>query len=50
MLKENGLELSIEKDYESNDTHNVYITEQIPNAGISVKKGSNVYIKCENKE
>ena len=44
-VKELGLELSIENDSEELDKENTVITEQTPKEGITVKKGSKVYIK-----
>lgn len=43
ILKESGLECVIEVDTE--DEENTYVKEQIPNAGITVNKGSKIYIK-----
>ena len=45
ILKENGLEISIENDSEELDKENTFVTEQTPNAGITINKGSKVYIK-----
>ena len=45
ILKENGLEINIENNSEELDKENTYVTEQIPNAGIMVNKGSKVYVK-----
>lgn len=50
VLKENGLGISSDNNYDDSNKESIFITEQIPNAGINVKKGSNVYIKCETKE
>ena len=47
ILKENGLKLNLQNDYEASNKEEIFITEQIPNAGINVKKGSNIYIKCD---
>ncbi len=47
ILKENGLKLNLQNDYEDSNKEEIFITEQIPNAGINVKKGSNIYIKCD---
>lgn len=49
-LKENGLGISSDSNYDDSNKESIFITEQIPNAGINVKKGSNVYIKCESEE
>ncbi len=43
ILKESGLECVMEVDTE--DEENTYVKEQIPNAGITVNKGSKIYIK-----
>ena len=43
--KENGVELVNENETEELDKQNVVITEQIPNAGITIKKGSKIYVK-----
>lgn len=45
ILKENELEISIDNDSEELDKENTYIKEQIPNAGILIKKGNKVYVK-----
>lgn len=45
MLKESGLELSIENQTEELDKENTIISEQVPSAGIIVRKGSKVSIK-----
>ncbi len=44
-LKESGLELVIENDTEELDKDNTAVKEQVPNAGITVNKGSKVHIK-----
>lgn len=46
-LKESGLELVIENDTEELDKDNTAVKEQVPNAGITVNKGSKVHIKYE---
>ena len=45
ILKENGLEVVLENADETIDKKNVYVKEQMPNAGITVNKGSKIYIK-----
>ena len=45
MVKEFGLELNIENDSEELDKENIIVTEQTPKEGITVNKGSKVYIK-----
>ena len=45
ILKESGLELNIEIEIEELDKENTVIKEQLPNAGIIVKKGSKVIVK-----
>lgn len=45
ILKENGLEICIENETEEIDKENTTVLEQIPKAGIEIKKGNKVYIK-----
>ena len=45
VIKELGLELSIENDSEEIDKENTVVTEQTPKEGITVNKGSKLYIK-----
>lgn len=48
ILKENNLEMVIENNQDEQseiDKENTFITEQTPNAGIVINKGSKVYIK-----
>ena len=45
VVKELGLELNIENDSEDIDKENTVVTEQTPKEGITVNKGSKVYIK-----
>ena len=45
ILKENGLELQLENETEELDNENTIIKEQTPKAGITIKKGSKIYIK-----
>ena len=44
-VKELGLELNIENDSEELDKENTIITEQTPKEGITINKGSKIYIK-----
>lgn len=44
-VKELGLELNIENDLEELDKDNIVVTEQTPKEGITVNKGSKVYVK-----
>lgn len=45
ILKESGLELIIEDETENLDYENTVVEEQIPRPGITVNKGSKVYVK-----
>lgn len=47
LLKESGLEIIIENETEELDKENTVVKEQIPNAGITVNKGSKVHIKYQ---
>lgn len=47
ILKDSGLETVIENEKEELDKENTYVKEQMPKAGISVKKGSKNYISYE---
>lgn len=47
IAKENGVELVIENEVEELDKQTVTVKEQIPNAGITIKKGSKIYVKYE---
>ncbi len=47
IAKETEIELVIKNETEELDKHNVIIREQIPNAGITIQKGSKVYIEYE---
>ena len=47
MAKESGVELVIENLTEELDKQSVVVKEQIPKAGITIKKGSKIYIKYE---
>ena len=44
-VKELGLEFNIENNSEELDKENTIVTEQTPKEGITVNKGSKVYIK-----
>ena len=44
-VKELGLELKVENDSEELDKENTIITEQSPKEGVTVNKGSNLYVK-----
>lgn len=44
-VKELGLEVNIENDSEELDKENTIITEQTPKEGITINKGSKIYIK-----
>ena len=45
MAKESEVELVIEKEEEELDKQNTIVKEQVPKAGIIIKKGSKVYVK-----
>ena len=47
IAKENEIELVIENEKEEMDKQNIIVKEQIPRAGIKIKKGSKIYIKYE---
>ena len=47
IAKENGIELVIENLTEELDKQSVVVKEQTPKAGITIKKGSKIYIKYE---
>lgn len=47
LAKENEIELVIENEEEGLDKQNVIIKEQIPKAGITIKKGSKIYVTYE---
>ena len=44
IVKENGIELVIENEMEGLDKVNTLVKEQVPKAGITIKKGSKIYI------
>ena len=45
IAKENEVELVIENETEELDKQNTMVKEQVPKAGIIIKKGSKVYVK-----
>lgn len=45
IAKENEIELVIENEVEELDKQSATVKEQIPKAGITIKKGSKLYIK-----
>lgn len=45
ILKDVGLEISIEKETEGLDMENTFVKEQTPKSGINVKNGSKVYVE-----
>lgn len=45
IAKENEVELVIENETEELDKQNIIVKEQVPKAGIIIKKGSKVYVK-----
>ncbi len=45
ITKENQLELVIENETEELDQQNTIIKEQVPKAGIMIKKGSKIYVE-----
>ncbi len=47
MAKENEIELVIENESEDLEGQNTIVKEQTPKAGITIKKGSKIYIKIE---
>jgi len=47
MVKEEGVELVIENETEELDKQNITVKRQIPNAGITIQKGSKIYIAYE---
>lgn len=48
IVKDIGLELSIEDDTDKLDKDNTIIVEQIPKEGINIKKGNKIYLKIKN--
>lgn len=49
IAKENEIELVIENEAEELDKNSIVVKKQIPNAGITIKKGSKIYIEYEYK-
>lgn len=47
IAKENEIELVIEDEIEEMEKENVMVKEQIPKAGIRIKKGSKIYVRYE---
>lgn len=47
LAKENGVELVIQNEVEELDKNSAIIKEQIPKAGITIQKGSKIYIEYE---
>ncbi len=47
IVKESEIELVIEEETEELDKQNVMVKEQVPKAGIMIKKGSKIYAKWE---
>lgn len=45
ILKDSGLEMVMENQTEKLDKENTFIEEQTPKAGITVNKGSKIYVK-----
>ena len=45
IAKENEVELVIENETEELDKQNTMVKEQVPKAGIIIKRGSKVYVK-----
>ena len=45
IMKENGLELSIQNEEENLDKDNTVIKSQVPSAGIVINKGNKVYVE-----
>lgn len=47
IVKKSGLELVIENETEELDKKEITVKKQIPNTGITIKKGSKIYITYE---
>lgn len=47
IAKENEIELVIENEGEELDKQSVIVKNQIPKAGITIKKGSKIYVTYE---
>ena len=45
MVKEVGLEISIQNDTEEIDKENTIVTSQSPREGVSVNKGSKIFVQ-----
>ena len=45
IIKESGLEISIQGDLEELDKENTFITEQSPREGVSVNKKSKIFVQ-----
>ena len=50
IAKENEIELVMEEETEELDKENTIIKEQVPKAGIKIKKGNKIYVKGERIE
>lgn len=48
IAKENEVELVIESEEEELDKQTTIVKEQVPKAGIMIKKGSKIYLKYDN--
>ena len=47
IAEENDIELVIENETENMNKQEIIVKEQIPKAGITIKRGSKIYIKYE---
>ena len=47
IAKENEIELVMEEETEELDKENTMVKEQVPKAGIKIKKGNKIYVKGE---
>lgn len=47
IAQENSVELVIENETENLDKQSITVKEQTPKAGITIKKGSKIYLKWE---
>lgn len=45
IVKELGLEISVENDSEELDRENTIISEQTPKEGVTINKGNKIYVK-----
>ena len=50
IAKENEIELVMEEETEELDKENTMVKEQVPKAGIKIKKGNKIYVKGERIE